>query len=113
MSKITRNVVRTNRGIRTTSTLNFRTAGISSVTICLVERIMMALQNAGSPDEQVCDHVAAFLILKPREKHNHRARLGPVDIPRNRLYRLPLDDVVRGVEGRVNPASPWIFACAI
>ena len=31
----------------------------------------------------------------------------------NRLCHLPLDDVVRGVEGCVNPAPPLIFAWAI
>ena len=48
-----------------------------------------------------------------QNKHNHGARLGAIDMPGNRLCLLPLDDVVRGVESGINPAAPWIFACAI
>jgi hypothetical protein len=45
-----------------------------------------------------------------RKEHDHRARLGTVSMAGNRFCRLPLDDVLRGVEGCVNPAPPLIFA---
>src|SRR5262249_6472504 len=53
----------------------------------------------------------AFFISNSRKEHNHRARLGPIGIAGNWLCCLPLEDVVRRIEGCVDPAAPWVFAC--
>ena len=37
--------------------------------------------------------------------------LDPVDMARDGLGCLPWDDVVRRLEGCVDPAAPWVFAC--
>ena len=55
----------------------------------------------------------SFFISNSRKEHDHRARLGPIGIAGNRRRCLPRDDVVRGVEGCVDPAAPWVFACLI
>ena len=57
--------------------------------------------------------LASEFISNFGKEHDHRARLGPIGMARNRLCPVPLDDVVRGVEGCVNPAAPWIAAWAI
>src|SRR6266566_1245305 len=54
-----------------------------------------------------------WVISNFRKEHDDGARLGRIGIARNRLCDLPLKDIVREVERCVNPASPWIFACAI
>jgi len=43
-----------------------------------------------------------------REQHRHRTRLGPIGMAGNRRCCLPGYDVVRGVEGSVDPSTPRI-----
>src|SRR2546428_720071 len=45
-----------------------------------------------------------------REEDPHGARLCPIAVAHNSWGRPPLHDVVRGVEGRVDPAVPWVVA---
>jgi len=42
------------------------------------------------------------------EQHHDRPRLGPIGLAENRRCRLPGDNVVRGVEGGVDPTTPGI-----
>ena len=69
---------------------------------------MQSMRAFGNADHPVLGH--AKFTSNSRKKHDHRARLGTVSMAGNRLCRLPLDDVVRGVQGCVNPAPPLIFA---
>ena len=48
------------------------------------------------------------LLTHIREQHDHRTRPGPVNTARNRGSGLPLDDVVRCIEGGVDPSPPRI-----
>src|SRR5438067_10762730 len=55
----------------------------------------------------------SFFTLNSRKQHDHRACLGPVGTAGNRSRCLPRDDIVRRVEGCVDPAAPWRFAWLI
>src|SRR4051794_11007922 len=57
--------------------------------------------------------IASEFISNFGKEYDHRVRLRPIGIVRNRLCCLPLENVVRGVEGCVNPAAPWVLACFI
>src|ERR1043166_486565 len=47
------------------------------------------------------------------KKHDYRARLDAIDIAGDRLRRLPLNDVVWGIEGCVDPTAPRVCACRV
>ena len=37
--------------------------------------------------------------------------LGPIAVARNPFGLFPGENVVRCIEGGVDPAAPWVFAC--
>src|SRR5712691_561954 len=54
--------------------------------------------------------VRCLLFTQSSEKHHHRARCRSVVRRRNQGSFLPLNDVVRWVEGGVDPSAPRIRA---
>ena len=79
-------------------------------------RINLTLDLYGLAVDEAQRQIYVFAIpgiSNSRKENNHGPRLGAISIARNRLCRLPLDDVVRGVKCRVNPAAPSILACSV